>query len=197
MKNMYALINRLSELGLINVNMRLKTKRIAPDLRNNLPKVVGSFENENKNLILKYLTSTGKYLLKYDARSFEIVTDDIELTYSPIHGYTSSESESRQMIVFIETVRSPILVIKGFVKDLARNLQELRKEKGFLPADVLSSAIVSNLNELELNSLEKFKDDLAFLIRAKMVEFCTDKPDGYDFKEIEIDGRKILISIKR
>jgi isoleucyl-tRNA synthetase len=107
-----------------------------------------------------------------------------------------AESEALQTTVFIETIRSEQLITKGFVKDLARNLQQLRKEKGFLPTDLLSFASVSNLNESELAQITKFKDDLAYLVRAKSVELCIDKFDHQDYKEINIDGRKVLISIK-
>jgi isoleucyl-tRNA synthetase len=196
LKDKYSRINRLLQLGLINLSMRLKTKRIAPHLRNNLSKLVASFENERQNDILLGLTSFGKYSLKFDDSDFEITKDDVELSYSAAAGYAMAESEALQVMVFIETFRSEELITKGFVKDLARNLQQLRKEKGYLPTDLLSFASVSNLNESELAEIIKFKDDLAYLVRAKSVEFCQNKFDHLDYKEVEIDGRKVLISIK-
>lgn len=196
LKDKYNRINKLLQLGLIDVRMRLKTKRIAPYLRNNLSKLVTSFESENHVDILQSLISSGKYSLNYNGSDFEITKEDIELIYSAAGGYEMAESEALQTTVFIETIRSEQLITKGFVKDLARNLQQLRKEKGFLPTDLLSFASVSNLNESELAQITKFKDDLAYLVRAKSVELCIDKFDHQDYKEINIDGRKVLISIK-
>jgi isoleucyl-tRNA synthetase len=196
LKDEYNRINKLLQLGLIDVRMRLKTKRIAPYLRNNLSKLVTSFESENHVDILRSLISSGKYSLNYNGSDFEITKEDVELNYSAAGGYEMAESEALHTTVFIETIRSEQLITKGFVKDLARNLQQLRKEKGFLPTDLLSFASVSNLDESELAQITKFKDDLAYLVRAKSVEFCIDKFENQDYKEINIDGRKVLISIK-
>jgi isoleucyl-tRNA synthetase len=67
---------------------------------------------------------------------------------------------------------------------------------GYLPTDLLSYAHVSNLSESEVASLRAFKDELAYLVRAKSVEFYPHTEEENGYKEIEIDGRKLLLSIK-
>jgi hypothetical protein len=65
-----------------------------------------------------------------------------------------------------------------------------------LPTDVLSCAYVSNLNEDELTSLQDFKENLSYLVRVKSVKLSLQPNDDEKYKEVEIDGRKVFVSIE-
>ena len=106
------------------------------------------------------------------------------------------ESEQENVVVLIDTTRSSELISIGLMKDIARNIQQLRKEKSFVPTEILSSAYISNLSPEDLMSLEKLKDELAYYVRVKQVIITPTKLDDVAYKEIEIDGRKILISVQ-
>jgi isoleucyl-tRNA synthetase len=84
----------------------------------------------------------------------------------------------------------------GLMKDIARNIQQLRKERGFVPTEILSSAYISGLCSDDLLSLENLKSELAYYVRVKQVIMSPNKLEDVDYKEIEIDGRKILISVQ-
>jgi isoleucyl-tRNA synthetase len=195
-KSIYDRVRTLLDLGLIKVTMKLKIKRFAPFVKDRVSLLVTSFEKADQMAILQSLISCGSYRLKVGNDSFEILKDDIDLTYTAAHGYSIAETESQDTVIFIETLRDMDLVTKGFVKDLARNFQQLRKEMGYLPTDLLSYAHVSNLSENEVASLGVFKDELAYLVRAKSVEFYPHTKEEDMYKEVEIDGRKLLLSIK-
>ena len=135
-------------------------------------------------------------MINYDGNDFEILKEDVELSYSPAPGYSMAESDTGDIIVLIETIRNNDLLTKGLVKDLARNIQQLRKEKGYLPTDVLSCAYVSNLNEDELTSLQDFKENLSYLVRVKSVKLSLQPNDDEKYKEVEIDGKKVFVSIE-
>lgn len=195
-QSIYERVRTLLDLGFIKMTMKLKIKRFAPYVKDRLSLLVASFEGADHMAILQSLTSHGSYRLKVGNDLFEIVKDDIDLTYMAAHGYSIAETESHDTVIFIATLRDMDLVTKGFVKDLARNFQQLRKEMGYLPTDLLSYAHVSNLSESEVDSLGVFKDELAYLVRAKSVEFYPHTEEEDTYKEVEIDGRKLLLSIK-
>jgi isoleucyl-tRNA synthetase len=83
----------------------------------------------------------------------------------------------------------------GFLRDLARNLQQLRKEHGRNPTDVLPIAHVARLDESEMEDLSQLKDELKFMVRVNEVVFSLNAVDGVNYKTIDLDGRQILISI--
>jgi isoleucyl-tRNA synthetase len=126
----------------------------------------------------------------------ELSKDDVEFSYTGKTPYIMMESEQENVAVFIDTTRSSKLISMGLMKDIARNIQQLRKERGFVPTEILSSAHISNLDSDDLLSLENYKNELAYYVRVKQVIITPNKLVGIEYKEIEIDGRKILISVK-
>jgi isoleucyl-tRNA synthetase len=82
------------------------------------------------------------------------------------------------------------------MRDLARNLQSLRKEKGFNPTEVLSSAKVVGLSDQNVLLLEKKKEQLAFLVRVKKVELYSDlSPDSGSWAKAEIEGTEVRLDV--
>ena len=106
------------------------------------------------------------------------------------------ESEQEKIVVFIDTTRSNELISMGLMKDIARNIQQLRKERGFVPTEILSTAYVSGLDSDDLLSLESLKSELAYYVRVKQVIMSSNKLDNVVYKDIEIDGKKIIISVQ-
>ena len=82
------------------------------------------------------------------------------------------------------------------MKDIARNIQQLRKERGFVPTEILLYAHISKLDADDIASLENHKEELAYYIRVKSVVITQDILQDIEYKEIEIDGKKILISVQ-
>jgi isoleucyl-tRNA synthetase len=140
--------------------------------------------------------SKNNFHLKYSSGEIELSKDDVEFTYNGKTPYIMVESVQENIIVFIDTTRSSELISMGLMKDIARNIQQLRKEKGFVPTEILSYAHISNLDPDDSLSLEKHKDELAYYVRVKNVIITPDKLEGVEYKEIEIDGKKILISVR-
>ena len=74
------------------------------------------------------------------------------------------------------------LIAQGIVRDLARNLQALRKEKGFNPTDILKVARISGMSAQTLALIEPKKEELAFLVRVKSVELSSEnKSESVDW----------------
>jgi isoleucyl-tRNA synthetase len=142
------------------------------------------------------LNSKSNFNLKYMSGEIELSKEDVEFSYTGKTPYIMMESEQENVAVFIDTTRSSKLISMGLMKDIARNIQQLRKERGFVPTEILSSAHISNLDSGDLLSLENYKNELAYYVRVKQVIITPNKLVGIEYKEVEIDGRKILISIK-
>ncbi len=194
--NFFEKVNSLLKENLIDLNSRPKINKIAPRLKNDLNKAIAAFEKTNYNDLFAQLMSKNNFRLKYSSGEIELSKDDVEFTYNGKTPYIMVESVQENIIVFIDTTRSSELISMGLMKDIARNIQQLRKEKGFVPTEILSYAHISNLDPDDSLSLENHKDELAYYVRVKNVIITTDKLEGVEYKEIEIDGKKILISVQ-
>ena len=79
------------------------------------------------------------------------------------------------------------------IKDLARRIQTLRKEKGFNPTDILEKASILDLDQESLDLIKDKTEDIAFLVRVKNVDF---EESCKNYKDDDIDGLKIRIAVE-
>ncbi len=116
-----------------------------------------------------------------------------ELSVEPEEGTVAVEKE--RVFVSLERRRDDALVTEGLVRDIARRLQALRKERGFVPTEVLDSASVAGLEPEEVAALEPLKKDIAFLVRVREVSVGAEKSPGRDWHEDDLDGRPVFLDV--
>ena len=187
----------LNERMPIAINISLIRKNIAPRVKADINKVSEAFERVNKFELIHALQKSDGYQLGYDdGKTINLSSSDIEISYKASDGYSSSEREG--LIVFVSTMRDKDLITKGLLRDLARQLQQLRKERQYNPTDVINAAYVFGLTEEEMINLSKMKDDLSYLVRVKNVTLL-EKEDNHmnvRYKVVEIDEREFKISVE-
>jgi isoleucyl-tRNA synthetase len=124
---------------------------------------------------------------------FEVPLSAFELVTTPKKGFEVAERDG--VFVALPSERDSTLVVEGLVRDLARRLQALRKEKGYVPTAVLRSAAIAGLDEEDLLALEPHRDEIAFLVRVKAVELLRDKTRSRKWKEDDLDGRPVFLDV--
>jgi isoleucyl-tRNA synthetase len=112
---------------------------------------------------------------------------------SPDKWTTAVEGEIQ---VFVSAQRDDALLGEGIMRDLARRVQALRKEKGFMPSDTLEGAHIAELDEESTRLTQPYLEEMAALVRAKKVRIHGKREDlSTDWNETELDGKKVFISI--
>jgi isoleucyl-tRNA synthetase len=178
----------------ISVGMLPLRKNIAPRVKSDIAEVARAFESVDKLKIIHSFQESGRYLLAYDGKTLELSPSDVELTYRTLEGYSSSERED--LVVFISTTREKHLIIKGLLRDLARQLQQLRKERQYNPTETVNAAYIAGLNAEEMSILSSMKDELTYLVRVKSIELSNEPVMNVGYKAVEIDGREFKISVE-
>ncbi|HJS64527.1 MAG TPA: isoleucine--tRNA ligase [Nitrososphaeraceae archaeon] len=187
----------LLEAGIpIIPSVSLIKKNIAPQVKSDIGKVIAKFEKLDKIEILKSLQDSESFKIIYDdlsLSSIEIFSQDLETSFTLKDGYVNAEKEN--LMIFLSSFRDPVLLVKGLLRDLARNLQQLRKEKSYNPTEILSTAYVAKLDKDEISSLSRFKDELTYLVRVKSLILSEQQLDKIEYKNIDIDGKEVSISV--
>ena len=178
----------------ISVSVSLLRKNIAPRVKADIGKVARAFESVDKLELLRSFQKFGSYLLAYNGKTIRVSPSDVEIAYKASEGYSSSERD--ELVVFISTTREKDLIIKGLLRDLARQLQQLRKERQYNPTDIVNAAYVAGLDGEEIARLSIMKDELTYLVRVKTVELSKEAVVNVSYKVVEIDGRKFKISVE-
>ncbi|HZT34957.1 MAG TPA: DUF5915 domain-containing protein, partial [Nitrososphaera sp.] len=183
----------------VEVTISLIRRNVAPKVKADIGKVSEAFERADRAEMLALLASKGTFGLAYErgggeASSVELVPSDLDIAYKAGAGYAASERDG--LVVFVSTRRDRELTAKGLLRDLARRLQQLRKERGFMPSEVLGTAYAAGLSEDEISMLSPLKDELKYLVRVRQASLSAEPDPKVNYSQVELDGREFLLSVE-
>ncbi len=113
-----------------------------------------------------------------------------------IGGENWVSSQEGDITVFVSGQRDETLLGEGIMRDLARRVQALRKEMGFVPTDVLESVHIAELDAESMMLLEPYLEEMAGLVRARKVYLHGSRSEvEAEWHESELDGKKIYLNI--
>jgi isoleucyl-tRNA synthetase len=175
----------------VTPKIELNRKTIGPKAKQNLGKLLEIFSETKPDEIIQGLEKDGSFTFDVGGNKISLDTDDFIIDFDVQEGFAFSKRNN--LIGIISTTRNEELMAKGLLKDLARRLQSLRKERGYNPTDMLSTASVLDLDQESIEMLKDKTDELAFLVRVKQVNFTQ---TCKKYKDDDIDGQKIRISVE-
>jgi len=188
-------LEQILELKQLNLPLRsvveLERKRIGPKAKQHMVKLVNVFSETNKEEIISSLQKEGQYNYEIDGEKISLDKEDFTVDFDASEEFAVSKRDN--YIVFISTLRNKEMMARGLIKDVARRLQTLRKERKYSPTDILNVASILDLDEESLEMIKEKSEDLAFLVRVKRVNFTE---SCKEYKDDDIDGQKIRISVE-
>ena len=185
-------ILELKQLGLpFRSVVELERKRIGPKAKQHMGKLVNVFSETNKEEIITALQKEGQYNYEIDGEKISLDKEDFIVDFDASEEFAVSKRDN--YIVFVSTSRNKEMMARGLIKDIARRLQTLRKERGYNPTDILSVASILDLDDESLEMIKEKSEELAFLVRVKQVNFTE---SCKEYKDDDIDGQKIRISVE-
>ena len=182
----------LEKLGLPSVpKVELERKKIGPKVKHHMGALLKKFSETKPEEIFSALQREQSFTFDIDGDKIKLEKDDFILDFGAKEGFAVAKRDT--FVVFISTQRNSEMMARGLIKDLARRLQALRKERGYNPTDVLNKASILDLDSESINMIKEKKDELAFLVRVKEVNF---EESCKSYKDDDIDGQKIRISVE-
>ena len=169
----------------------LQRKAIGPKAKQDLGKLLEIFAETDAETIIESLDKNGTFTFDINGNKISLDTDDFIIDFDVQEGFAFFKRDN--LIGIISTVRNEELMSKGLLKDLARRLQSLRKERGYNPTDMLNTASILDLEQESLDMLKDKTEELAFLVRVKQVNFTK---TCKEYKDDDIDGQKIKIAVE-
>jgi len=106
---------------------------------------------------------------------------------------STSEDE---LFTFVNIKRDTALIGEGLMRDIARRVQSLRKDMGFVPTEFLNSVNIAELDSENKKLLLPYLDEMADLVRTRKVFLYKNRNElDVNWKEIKLDGKKILLEL--
>jgi isoleucyl-tRNA synthetase len=106
---------------------------------------------------------------------------------------SASESDTE---VFLDVHRDQKLLGEGLMRDLARRVQALRKELGYVPSDVLDAVHIAELDQETIQLLQPYLQEMKELTRAKNIHLPISREETEtEWHESQLDEKKVYIAI--
>ena len=101
-----------------------------------------------------------------------------------------------ELTVIISGKRDEKLLGEGIMRDLARRVQALRKELGYMPTDILDGVHIAELDEESVSLLKPYIKEMTALIRTQKVYLHGKREElQTEWHKAELDGKRIYIDI--
>jgi isoleucyl-tRNA synthetase len=185
-------ILELRQLGLpVKSVVELERKRIGPKAKQHMGALVKTFGDTAPDEIISSLQKTNSFDFEIEGTKIDLDTEDFIFDFDADENFAVAKRDN--YVVFISTSRNKEMMARGLIKDIARRIQTLRKERGYNPTDVLNVASILELDEESQDMVKQKSEDLAFLVRVKKVNF---EKTCQEYKDDDIDGQKIRISVE-
>jgi len=114
--------------------------------------------------------------------------------YASQEGWVCAVEDNVQ--VFLDVHRDESLLGEGLMRDLARRVQSLRKELGYVPTDVLEAVYIAELDDESVRLLKPYLKDMEELVRTKSINLYSSREEvKAKWHEHQLDDKKIHIAI--
>ena len=201
-KSYYELISQLSNVrevaevrGLnelpIEIKVSVRKGDLGKEFKREAPEVQRALESIPPERIVDQLINSG-YVT---AGKYTVPASVFDIEYHAREGY--EVAADRNLVVVISLRRDEELVKEGYMRDVARRIQYVRKEKGYNPTDIIGSAELYLDDQEVYSALLDRLDTLGSLTRVRKVTLHQGKPEGDGYIKMDLDGKDIYIKLNQ
>ena len=154
--------------------------------------VLDRIEKMEKNKLYEELNKNKKIVIESDGEKITLTKDDFRIVETEKGHIARTETEDA--ILLIDTHLTPELEAEGFVREIVRRIQSMRKELDLDVEDKISTEI--RVVQDKKTALQRWEDYIKGETRSKKITF-VDKPSGKLVKKWKIDELEAVIGIQK
>ena len=171
----------------IKPNFALLSEKYGSDMK----MIISSINQSDQNSLMNQLASNNKIDLNIENKNFEILEDELIVDEIPKDNLCINGNRDFKVGLNINITKE--LKMEGIVRDLIRQVQNLRKKSNLNVSDRIIFALSGN--QKIHDSISKFKD---YFMNETLIESFSEDIENLDFKEdFKIDDMKVSISISK
>ena len=177
----------------VKLRVRLDTAVAGKRLKQDFNSVVATVNSADPWSLWSEVREKGHVSVSVGDREYTFDRKELEFDVGPEEGFAVGSLGDN--FVALDSARDEELTAKGMVRDVARRLQALRKERGYVPTEILPVAEIRGLDRATAQLLAKRKEELLFLVRVREVDVSEEAPHGDGWTESDLDGKKVYLRI--
>jgi isoleucyl-tRNA synthetase len=167
-------------------------KVLAPKVKSEINKIgthLSQLDPQIASDYVKLLSENKDFYLKVDDKKYTLTREDVNYKIEVLEGFTGEESEG-YLLLFNTTITEE-LKREGYVRDVVRRIQTMRKELDLEYTQNIQLTIKTD--EFGTDAIEEFRDFI--MSETLSTELREEQPTEGHVKEWEFDGYKISIGI--
>ena len=193
------------EIGIVTIDEEKKLKKLivepnfkglGPAFKAEANRVAQELRTQDGRTIMRALKE-GNYPLKLGDKEYNITIDMVSFREEIPENHAAGAFEEGR--VYVDLTIPDELVREGFVREITRRFQEMRKRLD-LPVDAFVEAFISTADPQRLEWLEDEKEYLMEEVRAKsllLLRSDQSKPDAGLVEDWKIEGRSFHMGISQ
>ena len=171
----------------IKPNFALLSQKYSSDMK----LIINSLNQSNQSDLIKQIESDKKIEISINSENIEIHEEELIIEEIPNNGLCVNGNRDFKIGLDVEITED--LKMEGIIRDLIRQVQNLRKKSNLNVSDRIEFAFLGN--QKIHDSIEKFKD---YLMNETLIELISEDVEKLSFKEdFTIDNIKVSISISK
>lgn len=156
--------------------MQMKVKpdyaKIGPAFGKLSPQIIAKLALDSPQTIVNHLQKEGKYTFTIDNQRVEIQKEMLLLEREAPHNYQLSEF--KDLAVLVNTERTDELEAEGFAREIARNVQDLRKKAGMQKTDKIVFSLKTGTGMQKM--LLPLKNEMQNKVGAQVFDIVLSEP---------------------
>jgi isoleucyl-tRNA synthetase len=184
-------IERLTNAGdLVNYKIKPNLPVLGRKYQSGLKDIIGFLNTQNNDELFNEYESTGKIRVEKNNNEFNLIQEDIIIETLPAEGFSAVSGNGITVGLSLEL--SDDLIQEGIVRDLVRQVQNVRKDAGFSVEDRIN--IYWELDGEFQEAVSKFEK---YFCNETLTTFISNITDVEGYKaEFQIKEKLIKIVVK-
>jgi isoleucyl-tRNA synthetase len=157
----------------------------------NVPMIVGRLVQHSPNSVMAKIEKDGKFVLELDEKKYEITEDDVYFEEEMPDGKDGAFFDGGA--VYVDLNLSEDLLAEGFMREIVRRVQELRKEAKMEKNKKAKASVMveSYLQDMLKGHVKEIEERTSCKLKLGIGERTSETLN----KVIEIKGRKIAVGL--
>ncbi|MFW6048674.1 MAG: DUF5915 domain-containing protein [Candidatus Bipolaricaulota bacterium] len=167
--------------------------KLGPKFESDAQLVGDLVKKKDNEAIANLLEGQGEFQVESEDESFKVTKSDVTISYEPGEDY--AEVEGRKYDLLLDLSLDEELLEEGYVRELIRRIQQLRKEAGFEVTDRIE--LFFRADSKVNRAIEKHSEYLKSETLAQSLSL-DELPDEVDItKQESLNGKEATIALNR
>lgn len=189
-------IETASRSKLIKSTMKPEYSKLGPSFAQKTPKVIAALSKEKPHVVLSHIEKEGEFRINVDGEELSIKPEHIVIERSAEEPYLLAYEQN--LSVLMNPTLDDELLSEGYIRELTRRIQELRKKSGMKKSDRIKLLVSSEEKAVAMLNTKELVEKLRHATGSSEAELSTKQHGHFDFTANEkIRDYEFFIGISR